>query len=230
MKKLITACLLLILAVSMISFAAAEKPEKITFIHYKDGKVKPIDKEGKPIITSCYKLLGVSWNNLPVTYAINPSNNNGLNESFVANAIFAGSEEWDKYTSKELFNNEYIIDCTANWDNVAPDYRNEYSFGLYPQANVIAITNIWYTKRTKQIVEYDVLFNNYYAWGDATLNPNVMDLQNIATHETGHGIGLADLYNTCVQETMHGYSSLGETSKRTISTGDIEGLRKIYRA
>ena len=55
-----------------------------------------------------------------------------------------------------------------------------------------------------------------------------MDLQNIATHEIGHGIGLGDLYNTCTQETMYGYSTEGDVSKRTLNSGDISGLQKIY--
>ena len=58
MKKTLTICILSILAISMVSFAIAssdvnkdskEKPEKITFIHYKDGKIKPIDHPGKSL-------------------------------------------------------------------------------------------------------------------------------------------------------------------------------------
>ena len=236
MKKAITVCIFAVLAISLISFAVAsagidakEKPEKITFIHYKDGKVKPIDSNGKPANTAtCYKLLGVKWSTLPVSYVINPTNSNGLSENFVTNAISLSAEEWDAYTSRELFNNAYTINYTADWDDTSPDLNNEYSFGLYPQQNVIAVTNVWYNSRTKQIVDYDILFNTYYAWGDATINPSIMDLQNIATHETGHGIGLADLYNRCIDETMYGYSDFGETSKRDLNKGDIAGLRKIY--
>jgi predicted Zn-dependent protease len=59
-----------------------------------------------------------------------------------------------------------------------------------------------------------------------------MDLQNIATHELGHGFGLADLYNTQSQtqilQTMYGYASLGETMKRDLASGDIAGIRALY--
>ncbi len=55
-----------------------------------------------------------------------------------------------------------------------------------------------------------------------------MDLQNIATHELGHTVGLSDLYNRCLEETMYGYSSEGETSKRSLNPGDIAGLKAIF--
>jgi len=229
MKKSIVFAVMFIFVIASLSFVLADKPEKITFIHYKDGKIKPIVNPAKPSTNTCYKLLGAKQSNT-VNYFINPTNEDGLSESFVASSIFLSAEEWDKYTSKELFNNEYTIDYSANWDDVAPDFRNEVSFGNYPQANVIAVTNIWVSGKGKNkiIVDYDVMFDNDFAWGDASTNPALMDLQNIAVHEIGHGIGLADLYNTCVQETMYGYSSEGEISKRDLNSGDIAGIQKIY--
>ena len=56
-----------------------------------------------------------------------------------------------------------------------------------------------------------------------------MDVQNIVTHEFGHGWGLADLYDTsCSEETMYGYSEEGETKKRTLNDGDIAGIQELY--
>jgi len=56
-----------------------------------------------------------------------------------------------------------------------------------------------------------------------------MDLQNIATHEIGHGVGLADVYQTaCSEVTMYSYSTEGEIIKRTFETPDITGLQKLY--
>jgi len=231
MKKGIVFIVMFIFVVASLSFVLAEnnKPEKITFIHYKDGKIKPITNPAKPSVNTCYKLLGVKQQGT-VIYVINPTNEDGLSESFVSSAIFLSAEEWDKYTSKELFNNIYSIDYSANWDDSYPDFRNEVSFGNYPQSGVIAVTNIWVSGRGKNriIVDYDIMFDNDFTWGDASSNPALMDLQNIAVHEIGHGIGLADLYNTCVAETMYGYSTEGEISKRYLNSGDIAGLRKIY--
>ena len=81
----------------------------------------------------------------------------------------------------------------------------------------------------REIIEFDVLFDTDYTWGDADINPTVMDLQNIATHEIGHGLGLADIYDSaCSEVTMYGYSVYGETKKRTLEPPDMTGMQELY--
>lgn len=197
--------------------------ERIVFIHYANGKVVASAKA-----PSCYKLLGVKWKSLPVSYVVNP----GV-EAIVSGAVLAGNETWDTATSKELFNDEYSLDATANWDGDYPDGRNEYSMGNYPQSGVIAVTVVWsgvpIRGGGRQIIEFDVMFDTDFTWGDAALNSTVMDLQNIAVHESGHGVGLGDISSSsCSEVTMYGYSNYGETKKRTLEQPDIIGLQKMY--
>lgn len=200
--------------------------ERVDFIHY----VKPTNP-GKPGKTeTCYKLLGVKWSDADlgesgVRYVINPTNS-GLGEGFITNAISTSAETWDDETSKELFNG-YEIDDTAQYGD--QDLKNAIAFGDYPQSGVIAVTSIWYTRVGKRIVEFDMLFNTDFTWGDAKIDSSLMDLQNIATHEFGHAVGLNDVYSTaCSGATMFGYSDYGETKKRTLEKADILGLQKIY--
>ena len=43
------------------------------------------------------------------------------------------------------------------------------------------------------------------------------------------GVGLVDLYNQkTTDETMYGYSTEGETTKRDLYTGDIAGIQFLY--
>jgi len=236
MKKLIFALIVAMLLVPIVLAVNAKQLEpldKITFIHYKDGTAKIVGGAAKAPI--CYKLMGIKWNTLPVKYVINPTNPQGLSASLITSAISVSAETWDAFTSKELFNNVYEIDYSATWDDTPDkvDNKNEYVFGTYSDNNVIAVTNIWYTRFGKQIVDYDVLFNTYYTWKDCPIAgtdcSKAMDLQNIATHETGHGIGLSDIYtSSCSAVTMYGYSWYGDVGKRSLEQADITGLQKLY--
>ena len=126
-------------------------------------------------------------------------------------------------------NNAYTINSTATYG--VQNYVNAITFGNYPTAGVIAVTTVWYNPATKSIVEFDLMFDTDWTWGDATVNSTVMDLRNIATHEIGHGAGLADVYDVvCSAVTMYGYSNYGETQKRTLETPDLTGLQTLYGA
>jgi len=194
---------------------------RVDFVHY----AKPV-LPGKPSNTAtCYKLLGGKWKTLPVNYVINPGNPQNLSPVFVTSAISTAAETWDAATSSELFNNAYSVDYGVRYG--IQDYKNAIQFGDYSDNNVIAVTSVWIGRKT--IVEFDILFNTRYAWGDSTKTSGVMDLQNIAAHELGHGVGLNDIYSTgCSAVTMYGYSSYGETSKRTLEQPDITGLKSMY--
>lgn len=230
MKKLIfiiIATMLLAPVALAASSRSTEPLEKITFIHYKDGTVKEVGRAAKSPL--CYKLMGVRWGALPVSYAINPTNSQGLSVDFVTTAVSTSAETWDAKTSKELFSNVYTVDYSAAYG--VQDFKNAITFGDYGDSNVIAVTTVWYTLRGRQIVEFDILFNARFTWGDATSNPVLMDLQNIATHEIGHSVGLDDIYNSaCSAVTMYGYSTNGEIQKRTLEQPDVTGLQKLYGA
>ncbi|MGA1840132.1 MAG: matrixin family metalloprotease [bacterium] len=222
--------------------------EKKTFIHYSkpdpecgngicepgEKKTCPADCESTTTDSACYEALGrsVKWKNPPVKYFINPTNLDGLSTEFITDAITSGTGEWNLHAKDTLFG-DYSIDLNATLDIDIPDGKNEIVFGYYPEENTIAITQVWGyfsgPPSTRRIIEFDILFNIIYIWGDATKDSTRMDLQDIATHELGHAVGLADLYEmSCSEETMYGYSVEGETKKRDLNDGDITGLQKLY--
>ncbi len=239
MKKILLGILIagVVLALSGVAVAIsnqgtekAKAPdlEKIEFIHWKKDFAKTPGTAPKP--PTCYKFLTptkIRWTTLPVSYKINPTNPQGLAESFISSTVFNSAETWDAATAKELMSDAYAIDSTASYG--VQDYKNAITFGNYPTAGVIAVTTVWYNPATKATVEFDVMFDTDYVWGDATADVTKMDLQNIATHELGHGVGLGDVYDSvCSAVTMYGYSDYGEIIKRTLETPDIIGLRTLY--
>jgi hypothetical protein len=210
--------------------------EKIVFIHYKKEHVKPDrpakpEKPGKPSAeAACYDFMGrgVQWKDedLPISCVIDPD---------LANAIDLSAIEWEKVTQATLFDfKSFDTGDDLSWDGDVPDGLNEMVIGDYPDDRVIAVTVVWGyfsgPPSIRKIFEFDILFVAGYNWGNADDVETVMDLQNIATHEIGHGLGLADIYDEaqCSEVTMYGYSTEGETKKRTLEEPDITGIQELY--
>jgi hypothetical protein len=200
---------------------------KAEFIHHvKDHQKNSVTSSLVPGSGTCWGTFA-TWNNdLPVGFVINPNNAKGPDTAFITSAISTSAETWDAETSKELFKDAYTINTGARYGKL--DGKNSIVFGS-TSPRTIAVTTTWYYTSTKQIVEFDMKFNSYYIWGDANSNSRVMDLQNIATHELGHGIGMKDVYEgSCSEVTMYGYGNNGEIKKRTLEPQDIEGLLSLY--
>jgi len=242
MKKTALIILVIVLAVVLSSIASASAVPSadkangknlvpVDVIHWQKGFAKP-GGGGSDKGTTCYAFLGkyrqtlLKWNTLPISYVINPSGS-GPSQTFVESAISTAAETWDNATGEELFNNAYRVNTTASWG--IADSQNVLTWGNYAQSGVIAVTRYWIDTTTKSIAEFDIMFDIDYVWGDATTNPLVMDVQNIATHEMGHGIGLSDVYKVpCSAVTMYGYSNNGDISKRSLEQPDITGLQALY--
>lgn len=210
---------------------------KMTFIHYKRANAKPDWAGGGKKdsgATKCYSVLskGASWKNeLGENFFINPNNNSGVLEAQVLTSIDSSVGEWNGNANLAIFG-QSSTDYTVFYDENNYDNRNTLSFGLYNEPNVIAVTNVWGyfggPPQTRELVEWDMLLNEEYVWGDANADSSLMDIENIVTHELGHALGLGHPDASCVDETMYAYSSEGETSKRSLNDGDIQGLLELY--
>lgn len=227
LARLILALLLLSMSTIAVTVQAgkpssAPELERITFIHYyTQDHSKPVWDD---TITD-YRLIagGVKWTST-ISYEVSTVNMpEYLDPEEVLTILDKSSETWDDATEFELYNSPTITSDSV----ISGDGKNTVGWGLL-DPGVIAVTYLWYNPATKQIVEFDTVFNTYYTWGNAEVNPDVMDLQNIATHEFGHN-GLADLRPPKDAElTMYYASTLGETKKRTLGVGDILGIQALY--
>ena len=206
--------------------------EKITFVHYAKG-----ENSAKPATDDSdrFKLLygGIRWTDM-MTYEVNLAGS-GFSQTEKGQAMIALSaslETWDDAIAEagtppfELFASIGTTNKNSvKYDNVNLVMWDDLSSGI------IAMNSFWFSRGTKEIVESDVVFSSNFDWsldcGDEDCVAK-MDLQNIATHEFGHN-GLGDLYSPPTTAlTMYGRSGFGDTEKRDLGTGDINGIQALY--
>ena len=105
-------------------------------------------------------------------------------------------------------------------------YAPDTSGGATTSAETLALTTITYNVKTGEIYDADVEINSHD--NNITVgNTNVAaDLQSIVTHESGHFLGLA--HSPQPDATMFASYQFGDTSLRSLSQDDIDGICTIY--
>jgi hypothetical protein len=195
------------------------------------GGEEPPQEEG----CNCYVFLsrGAKWKTIE-PWIVNTANNEGLNGDAVFDILLDGVVKWETAAGKDILGSGSTTTETLVADTVSPDDENEVYFGDIAEQGAIAVTIIWGVfggpPPRRQLVEWDMIFDQVDFDWSVSGESNKMDFDNIATHELGHSCGLGDLYTSdCSQQTMYGYASEGETNKRNLECGDITGISDLYK-
>lgn len=225
---------------SVISLGTGHDPqsgrlvEGYAIIHYKGEPAKP-DHASKPATSVCYGFLAkdAKWKAIE-PWLVNPANSRGLGSDFIFSNLSGDIVKWENAAQGiNILGNGSNVTDTLIADTASPDGQNEIYFANVAKAGAIAVTIVWGVfggpSANRQLVEWDQIYDDVdFDWSSSG-EANKMDFENIATHELGHSVGLADLYNSaCSAETMYGYAGLGETLKQDLNTGDIAGVNKLY--
>ncbi len=206
--------------------------EGYAIIHYaKGGEKGPPEGKGGKGENQCHAFLAKDTKWKVVEDYMVDTTGSGLNDLFIRGNFASNIDKWEAAASADILGNE-IAGIVDGADTISPDDKNEVLFGSLDQG-IIGVTVVWGVfsgkPSNRRLVEWDQVYNTYYQWSDSG-EANKMDLENIATHELGHSVGLADLYDAdCGEETMYGYSTEGEIKKRDLNTGDIAGIAKLYQ-
>jgi hypothetical protein len=248
---LITFAMLLVLVAPVLAAPSPDNPgkghpefDKFVFVHYADNFAKR--GSGDNNAPQLYSYSGYHWKSNAVSYWVNLTGNR-IADTDALIGITASFQTWqDDPDSQIVFafqgsTTSYVPGLNA----ASPDYQNvvgwAYLSDSYPGA--IAVTIVWATRGNKLIVDSDTVLNtdSYFAWTqanittapDAALLPPTfgydVDVQNIMTHESGHWLQLNDLYGSAaIEQTMYGYAGDRELKKRSLESGDLAGVKKVY--
>ena len=185
--------------------------------------------------STCYGFLakGAKWKTLE-NYVVNPVNTRGLDKTFVVDNFAFDISKWEDAAEADILGGGSSTDETLVADLDSPDNKNEVYFADIDYQGAIGITIIWGIfggpPPFRELVEWDQVYDDVdFDWSSSG-EDGKMDFENIATHELGHSIGLADLYtDACSEQTMYGNAVEGETKKRTLEAGDVIGASNLYR-
>ncbi len=142
-------------------------------------------------------------------------------------AIKAGFTAWDDETGAFLYGS--FPEGLGSGPGVVLDGKNTVQWApIDGSSGIIGVTYYWYYTATKEMIEFDIVLDRDEPWATER-TPIAFDVQNIATHEAGHTLGLKDLRSPKDGAlTMHAYTWKGDDFKKTLGSGDILGIQKIY--
>ncbi|MGE0708014.1 MAG: matrixin family metalloprotease [Planctomycetota bacterium] len=172
------------------------------------------------------------WQNSTVTFAINATGHPTITDDSEVAAVRLGFEAWKKIPSSRV---DFIEDTSAasrartDWRSddlhtVLWDMDNESGF-FGAGSGLVAITPVDFNPTTGQIIDADILFNGSKAFSTSG-EGGKFDVQNIATHEVGHFIGLD--HSAVVGATMNPFANTADTRLRSLEPDDVAAAASIY--
>lgn len=171
---------------------------------------------------------GAKWEDL-ATFKMDTTNPNGLTSQQLQSWQNSAFNQWnDALTDLNILAPVVIEDLPSFLDPNTPDGINTITFGLIV-SGVIAVTSTHYVQSGGSITifESDIVYNTNVPLGQGS---NVYDFWSVATHETGHAIGLGHPPQTleCIDSSMYPTVGLGQTNKRDITGTDAQCLQVLY--
>ena len=199
---------------------------------------------------SSYALTGYRWNqrNPQLQLYLNPTDTpSGLSTEASQNAIAQAANTWDDAVGENLFadGSTVIVDYTKVVDNPFPPQGQEVADGYSVSGwkslgdSYLGMQRWWSNGQLvdgyRSIVETDSWYNRDFAWTTdlaTAQSTGRIDLQSIALHELGHGIGMGDLYtlpdNDPRKSDLQQVMNLYDGPQRELGNGDRTGAQSLY--
>jgi len=156
-------------------------------------------------------------------------------------AIDAGTQVWEDVPSSywEFENGGFTSANTDVQDGINLIFFDIQGVNFDPGTNTIAYSRTWTSGSGSNYhaTESDLIWNARDYPPSTTGAINQQDLQSVIAHEVGHHLGLGHsgpaggppgVGPLISAATMYGYSSNGDTTKRSLHYDDIAGVSAIY--
>jgi hypothetical protein len=159
-----------------------------------------------------------SWSTKPVVYFINPQNMDVSSDAAEA-AVQVAANAWNTQGGANI---SWVYGGRVTDTATGFDRRNVVVFRPSTNGNALAST-FWWTMGS-EVIDADVVFWDS-AFAFSAGNCNGFSIEDIATHELGHALGL--LHSSVSSATMFPvYTSCGDW--RMLSSDDISGIKALY--
>ena len=140
-----------------------------------------------------------AWPQLPVNYLVNTANA----DCPPLPDLDAAATAWNRTV-------DVLHDAGSTGKAVAAyDGENVIFFNKTSSGGAIAVTYLWYNKRARVMLEFDMyFFESAWQFYSLTRGDDCLDgfyYKTIATHELGHAVGID--HNRCVDSIMYPYAS-----------------------
>ena len=140
-------------------------------------------------------------------------------------AVLPSLESWNSYMNRVQFG--YVMNSTAavaSGDGVNSIAFSSTVFGQSFGSSTVAVSIYWYSGST--MTEDDILFNSARSWDSYTgaLKSTGLDVQRVALHELGHGLGMA--------HSQYNWAIMWPTVSNVyqLSYDDCAGVQSMYGA
>ncbi len=167
------------------------------------------------------------WANtlLPIPYYIDRRGCGDISDGSDIAAIQSAFQTWENVASGRIaFQFAGLVESgsVGTEANVVMWIKEEWPY----DSRYVAKTRLYYDQAEGRILKVEVALNGRdYRWS-TNGEGGTLDVQNVATHEVGHFIGLGDVQT--MGQTMFEYILLDEKSKRALTDDDIDGVRAAY--
>lgn len=174
-------------------------------------------------VSRAYLLSSHYWATSSVNYYINPSNRD-MSQQAAISTLQAAAANWSEQTTANI---HLVYAGTTSGSSVTNNGKNEVFFRSTSNGSMAGATYYWWGANGK-LLDSDTLFydGGFKFFPGSSGCSGGEYLEDIATHEFGHSIGLG--HSLLTSATM--YPSLYSCSQiwRSLSADDITAVQKAY--